>query len=82
MSIIYLLCVWLTGGFQKYLSDKSVQTLIHYPIPPHRQECYKQWNNYSYPVTEKIHAEVVSIPMSAVLTDEEVRKVVEIINQY
>ncbi len=69
-------------GFQKYLSDKGVQTLIHYPIPPHRQECYKQWNNYSYPVTEKIHAEVVSIPMSAVLTDEEVRKVVEIINQY
>ena len=69
-------------NFQKYLSDKDVQTLIHYPIPPHKQECYNQWNNYSFPITEKIHAEVVSIPMSAVLTGEEVRRVVEIINHY
>lgn len=65
---------------QKYLAYHGVQTLIHYPIPPHKQLCYKGWNNLSFPVTEKIHAEELSLPISPVMTDEEVKKVVEYIN--
>ncbi|MEG0498611.1 MAG: DegT/DnrJ/EryC1/StrS family aminotransferase [Alistipes sp.] len=69
-------------SLQKYLTDNGVQTLIHYPIPPHKQQCYKAWNNRSYPITELIHNEILSIPMSAVMTDAEVSSVVEIINKF
>ena len=67
---------------QKYLADNGVQTIIHYPIPPHKQECYKNWNQMSFPVTEKIHNEELSLPMSPVMTSEEVEKVVELINKF
>lgn len=52
---------------QKYLADNGVQTIIHYPIPPHKQECYKEWNNLSFPITEQIHNEELSLPMSSVI---------------
>lgn len=68
--------------FQKYLTDKGIQTLIHYPTPPHKQEAYKEWANCSFPISEEIHRTIISLPMSPVLTDEEVRKVVEIVNEY
>ncbi|WP_287620927.1 DegT/DnrJ/EryC1/StrS family aminotransferase [Parabacteroides sp.] len=67
---------------QKYLFENGVQTLIHYPIPPHKQECYKEWNDLSFPITEQIHREVLSLPMSPALTDEEVEKVVELLNAW
>lgn len=69
-------------ALQKYLSDNGIQTLIHYPIPPHKQECYSQFNSRTYPVTERIHAEVLSLPISPVMTDEEVHTVVNIINEF
>jgi dTDP-4-amino-4,6-dideoxygalactose transaminase len=65
---------------QQYLHKNGVQTLIHYPIPPHKQECYKEWNHLSFPITEKIHREELSLPISPVLTETEALKVVEIIN--
>ncbi len=68
--------------FQQYLKDNDIQTLIHYPIPPHKQECYKEWNNLSLPVTEEIHRTIISIPISPVMTDTEAEKVVEVINRY
>ena len=67
---------------QNYLTENGVQTLIHYPIPPHQQEAYKEWNYLSFPITEKIHAEVLSLPISPVMTEGEVTKVIEIINQF
>ena len=67
---------------QQYLTDNGIQTLIHYPIPPHNQLAYKEWNKLSFPITEHIHEEVLSLPMSPVMTDEEVKKVVEVINNY
>lgn len=67
---------------QKYLTENGVQTLIHYPIPPHKQEAYKDWNNLSFPITEQIHNEVLSLPISPVMTDDEVRKVIEVINSF
>ena len=68
--------------FQKYLADNGVQTIIHYPTPPHKQGAYAEWNDRSYPVTEEIHRTIVSLPMSPVLTDDEVKQVTEIVNAY
>ncbi|KES18796.1 putative pyridoxal phosphate-dependent enzyme [Gilliamella apicola SCGC AB-598-I20] len=67
---------------QSYLQSNGIQTLIHYPIPIHKQEAYKEWNNLSYPITEKIHNEVLSLPISPVMTQREIEKVVEVINAY
>ena len=67
---------------QKYLLDNGIETMIHYPIPPHSQKAFSAWNNLSFPITEKIHNEVLSLPISPVLTKEEVDFVVSILNQY
>lgn len=67
---------------QQYLADNGVQTIIHYPIPPHKQECYKEWNGLSLPVTERIHREELSLPISPVMTVEEVKMVVGIVNSW
>ena len=67
---------------QQYLKDNGVQTLIHYPIPPHKQKCYVDWNGLSFPITERIHYEELSLPMSPVMSMEEVDRVVELINAW
>jgi dTDP-4-amino-4,6-dideoxygalactose transaminase len=67
---------------QQYLADNGIQTIIHYPIPPHKQECYSEWNSLSFPITEQIHAEELSLPMSPVLTDEEVEQVIRVVNAF
>ncbi len=67
---------------QKYLEDQNIQTLIHYPIPPHKQEAYKEWNKKSLPITEEIHKKVLSLPISPVLTKEEVLQIIVAINNY
>ncbi|MBR5686863.1 MAG: DegT/DnrJ/EryC1/StrS family aminotransferase [Prevotella sp.] len=67
---------------QKYLSEKGVQTLIHYPIPPHKQECYRQYAHLSLPVTEKIHQQELSLPISPVMDMAEVGRVIELLKNY
>ncbi len=67
---------------QQYLMDNDIQTLIHYPIPPHKQEAYKSWNIQSYPITEQIHKEVLSLPISGVISSQEVKKIVEVLNKF
>ena len=67
---------------QKYLAENDIQTLIHYPIPPHKQKCYTDWNELSFPVSETIHDEVLSLPISPVMSMEEVIKVVKVVNGY
>ncbi|AYO56917.1 aminotransferase [Chryseobacterium sp. 6424] len=62
------------------LLEKGIQTLIHYPIPPHKQKAYEEYNGLSFPVTEKIHEEVLSLPISPVMSDEEVQKVIAVLN--
>ena len=69
-------------GFQQYLTQNEIQTIIHYPTPPHKQEAYKEWNNLSFPITEEIHNTIISIPISPVMTDEEVQRVMEVLNGY
>ncbi len=67
-------------ALQAHLTAMDVQTLIHYPIPPHKQQAYAQWNGLSFPLTEKIHQEVMSLPISPVMTQEEARQVVDACN--
>jgi dTDP-4-amino-4,6-dideoxygalactose transaminase len=67
---------------QDYLLENGIQTMIHYPIPPHRQKAFSNWNNLSFPITEKIHKEVLSLPISPVITDTEVDFIVSVLNKY
>jgi len=66
----------------EYLKENGVQTLIHYPIPPHKQECYKDWNDRIYPISEKIHEQELSIPMNQVVSEEEAKIVVDVLNSF
>ncbi len=65
-----------------YLAENKVQTLIHYPIPPHKQKAYKAWNNLVLPISEKIHAEVLSLPIGPTLDLENAQRIVELCNNY
>ena len=67
---------------QEYLKIKGIQTLIHYPIPPHKQNAYKEWNNLSFPITEKIRKEVLSLPISPVMNKEEAFYIAQILNEF
>lgn len=65
-----------------YLEQNGVGTVIHYPIAPHKQECYKEWNNKSFPITERIANEELSLPIGPAIKMEEVAEVVRLINQF
>lgn len=65
-----------------YLAKLNIQTLIHYPVAPHKQDCFQKWNHLSFPITEKIHEEVVSLPLNSSLSNEQVSYVIEKLNQY
>lgn len=67
---------------QEYLKQNGVETLIHYPVPPHQQKALSAWQSLSFPITEAIHREVLSLPMSPVLTESEVDYIIQILNQY
>lgn len=69
-------------NLQDYLTKSGIQTLIHYPIPPHKQLAYNNWNDMQFKITEKIHQQVLSLPVSPVMTNEDVEKVVEVINSF
>ncbi|WP_333850831.1 DegT/DnrJ/EryC1/StrS family aminotransferase [Epilithonimonas sp.] len=70
------------SALQEYLTSNGIQTLIHYPIPPHQQKAYKEWNNLSFPITEKIHEEVLSLPISSILEKQEIDTIISILNNY
>ena len=67
---------------QHYLSGNGVQTVVHYPIPPHRQRCYPEWHALSLPITEHIHREELSLPCHPAMTRQEVDRVVELLNAF
>lgn len=72
----------LRDKLQQHLADNGVQTIIHYPIPPHKQECYKEWNYLSLPITERIHNQELSLPISPVMTIKEADKVIKLLNDF
>lgn len=69
-------------ALQAYLREHGVETLIHYPIPPHRQACYSEWHSLSLPVTEQLSREELSLPISPVMTDDEVSEVIRLVNLF
>lgn len=69
-------------ALQDFLADNGVQTVIHYPIPPHRQACYPSWHTLCLPVTERIHAQELSIPCHQAMTDTEVERIIELLNMF
>ena len=68
--------------FQKHLLESGIETLIHYPVPPHKQKAYSEWNAQKYPITEEIHNTVLSLPLYPTLTEEEIQKVIEACNAF
>lgn len=70
------------GALQAYLLENGIQTLIHYPIPPHKQQAYKEWNDLSYPISEQIHAEVMSLPIGPTLSLQEAEQVIRLCNNF
>jgi len=65
-----------------YLDEKGIQCIIHYPIPPHKQKCYSSYNHLEYPITELLCNEVLSIPISQVMEDDEVNYVINALNNF
>ena len=67
---------------QQYLRENGVETQIHYPIPPHKQQCFKEWNQQSFPITEQIHSQELSIPCHQAMTKEEVDMIIDLLNSF
>ena len=67
---------------QQYLKENGVETMIHYPIPPHKQACYKEWNDLSFPITERIHRQELSLPCHPTLKKEEADQIVSLLNRF
>ncbi|APU30038.1 aminotransferase [Ectopseudomonas alcaliphila JAB1] len=79
---LYVIRIVEREAAQAHLAKAGIQTLIHYPIPPHRQQAYKRWNDQSYPLTEVMHQQVLSLPISPVMTDDQVSAVVAACNSF
>ena len=67
---------------QEYLKEQGIGTVIHYPIPPHKQECYKDWNNISLPITESLANKELSLPIGPTITAKEVETIIKQINDF
>lgn len=67
---------------QKYLLRQGIETQVHYPLPPHKQEAYREWYNQRFPITERIHNEVLSLPLNTALTISELEEIINCINRY
>ena len=67
---------------QDYLKQNGIETILHYPVPPHKQKAFKNWNHLSFPITEKIHNEVLSLPISPIMTADEVDFVIQKLNSW
>ena len=67
---------------QQYLKENGVGTMIHYPIPPHQQKCYVEWNHLHLPITEKIHQQELSLPCNQSMTEEDVERIAELIRKF
>ena len=69
-------------SLQEHLNEHGIQTVIHYPIPPHKQQCYKEWNTISLPITEQIAQEELSLPISPTLTKEQINYIIRYVNSF
>lgn len=79
---LFVVLVKDRNGFIDYLKENEIGTLVHYPLAPHKQNAFKEYNDLIFPITEKIHREIVSIPISPMLTNEQVDEVISVLNSY
>lgn len=79
---LYVVRCKFRDRLQAFLEEKGIQTVIHYPIPPHKQVAFKKWNNLSYPITEVISKEVLSLPISPIITQEEQDIIIDALNAF
>ncbi|EID4054951.1 DegT/DnrJ/EryC1/StrS family aminotransferase [Campylobacter jejuni] len=79
---LFIVKTKLRDELQHYLNNHDIQTIIHYPIPPHKQKCYKDLNHLQLPVTENIHQEVLSLPISPTMKENDFKKVADILNKW
>jgi dTDP-4-amino-4,6-dideoxygalactose transaminase len=79
---LYVIRTTQRDQLQAYLAQHEIQTLIHYPIPPHKQNALSAWNTQSFPLTEAIHREVLSLPISPVMSHAQVDRVIGVLNSY
>jgi dTDP-4-amino-4,6-dideoxygalactose transaminase len=79
---LFVICTQKRDELQVYLKQNGIETMIHYPVPPHQQKALSFLHHLSFPITEKIHQECLSLPMSPVLTSEEVDCIVAVLNEY
>ncbi len=70
------------GKLQSFMNQRNIQTLIHYPLPAHKQKAYKEWNNRKFPISEKIHAQELSLPIYPTMTDKEIDTIIDTLNTY
>jgi dTDP-4-amino-4,6-dideoxygalactose transaminase len=70
------------AALQQYLAKQEIQTLIHYPVPPHKQQAYSELNAQKFPLTEVIHNEILSLPMGPTLTEDQALQVAKAINKF
>jgi dTDP-4-amino-4,6-dideoxygalactose transaminase len=83
-------CVWhifpvfceQRDRLQQFLAENGIETQIHYPVPPHKQRCYQAWNHLWLPITERIHAQELSVPCHQALTDDEVSTIIQTLNYF
>ncbi|MEH6388834.1 MAG: DegT/DnrJ/EryC1/StrS family aminotransferase [Pseudomonas profundi] len=79
---LYVVRSTARSALQAHLTAAGIQTLIHYPIPPHQQQAYSGWAPWSFPLTERIHQQVLSLPISPVMSDSEVQRVIAACNTF
>jgi dTDP-4-amino-4,6-dideoxygalactose transaminase len=79
---LFVVRVQQRADFQAHLKTAGIDTLIHYPIPPHQQRAYHAYNHLSLPVTEAIHKEVVSLPISPTMGVDDVTQVIKAVNDF
>jgi len=79
---LYVVRTAVREALQAHLAAQGVQTLVHYPIPPHKQQAYRELNGLSLPITERIHEEVLSLPMDPTMTEHAIDKVIEACNSF
>jgi dTDP-4-amino-4,6-dideoxygalactose transaminase len=85
MSHVWHLYVIRTAdrdSLQAHLAEAGIQTLIHYPVPPHKQQAYPLWNEMHLPITEGIHDQVLSLPIGPLIAEAELQRVVDAVNNY
>lgn len=69
-------------ALQTFLKERGIQTMVHYPIPPHQQEAYREWNQRSYPITETIHSQELSLPCNPTMTEAEASQIACAVNEF